>query len=99
MRNSKVKDVAIALEKHGCIVVADDAMLTQEELKEYGYTPGSLTSNISNAIVYLVPHKEYTEMPLSRFIDATKEDGVIFDLKSLLEEEAVVQAGRVYRAL
>ena len=64
-----------------------------------GYQAGSLEDGPFDAIAFLVPHKPYVEMGTEKFIRLTKEGGVIYDLKGLLNKDAIEKAGRKYLAL
>lgn len=89
-RNSKVEDVINALKARGATVETHDPFVGAS---------GSLENGPYDAVLLLVPHKQYLETPLSTIIGATKEGGVIYDLKSLLNEEEIVQSGRKYLSL
>ncbi len=99
MRNSKVKDVAAALKKLGCSVEAHDPFANEDSLQKMGYTPGSLQKGPYDALLLLVPHKQYrTESP-SAFTSALGEEGVFFDLKSIVDGKAIEQGGCTYLSL
>ncbi|MCK5019634.1 MAG: hypothetical protein KAS32_21425, partial [Candidatus Peribacteraceae bacterium] len=49
-----------------------------------------------DAVVLLVPHNEYLK---DNLIDLTKEDGMIYDLKSVLDGEKIIKSGRSYKTL
>ncbi|MDO8648458.1 MAG: nucleotide sugar dehydrogenase [Candidatus Peregrinibacteria bacterium] len=98
-RNSKAHDVVKALEARRCLVEVHEPHMTPEEITARGMKPGSFESGPYDAIAFLVSHKEYVSRPIEDFIKATKEGGVIYDLKSLLDGEAVRKAGRKYLAL
>lgn len=96
-RNSKSFDVINELIKRGATVEAHDPTLTSEEITQKKIIPGSLDS-IYDAVVLLVPHHEYLHKQ-DALIQATKEGGVIYDLKSILNAENIVQKGRMYVCL
>lgn len=89
-RNSQSAQVVKALEDAGCEVLTHDAQV--------GGT-GSPEDGPFDAILVLVQHKEYKEMGTQVFIDATKENGVIYDVKGILDGEKIKAAGRTYLAL
>jgi len=64
-----------------------------------GYKAGSLEDGPYDAVAYLVPHKQYVEMGTEAFVRLTREGGVIYDLKGLLEKVAIEKTGRKYLAL
>lgn len=89
MRNSQSSAVIHALESAGCEVVTHDT--------EVGGT-GSLDDGPFDAVLLLVKHKEYIELGTA-IIEATKEGGVIYDLKSILDKDAIEDSGRTYLSL
>ncbi len=98
-RNSKVHDVIAALRARGADVEAHDPFLTDAALEAMQLQGGALDKGPYDAILMLVPHKQYKETPLSAFIDALKPEGVLYDLKSIVDAESVEAAGRTYLSL
>ncbi len=98
-RNSKVHDVIRALEEKGIAVEAHDPFLSTEDIAQMGHTAGDLKNGPYDAVLLLVAHKIYRSLPLEGILDATKESGVIYDLKSCLDAEAIHTAGRTYLSL
>lgn len=92
IRNSRVIDVIRELEDYGCKVEVNDPWANADEvMQEYGI---SLLAELSNgdheaecdAVVVAVGHEQFKELNYAKF---SKEDCVIFDLKSILPEEFV----------
>lgn len=98
-RNSKSQEVVFHLKQMGCSVEVLDPFLSVRELRTLGLTPGSLKGKPYNAILLLVPHREYRELPPAAFLRATKPKGVIYDLKSILPGKTIQSKGRTYLAL
>lgn len=98
-RNSKSKEVVTHLQIMGYTAEAHDPFLTAEEVTARGMKPGSLENGPYDAILLLVPHKEYMAAGEKAFIGALKPDGVFYDLKSLYQAEGFMKAGRKYLAL
>lgn len=98
-RNSKVHDVIAALQKSGTTVEAHDPFLTSTDIEKMGHTCGSLKNGPYDALLLLVPHRQYKDLPLTTLIDATKENGLLYDLKSILDERAITEAKRTYLSL
>ncbi|MSR86549.1 nucleotide sugar dehydrogenase [Candidatus Peribacteria bacterium] len=98
-RNSKAMEVAEEFAKRGFATEVHDPFLTAEEIKKWKMTPGSLDEEPYDAIVFLVPHKEYLTAGVDGILKALKKGGVVYDLKSLLDGEKVKQAGAQYLAL
>ncbi len=90
-RNSKVQDVIAALEKAGCTVLAHDPFrngFAFEDEKEQW-----------DAILLLVPHREYIEKTPSFFKALGKTGCIFYDLKSVFSPEAFHKLGMTYLAL
>jgi len=98
-RNSKSLDVVKHLAKRGCIVEAHDPYVTSEVLSKKGVKEGALTAGPYDAVILLVPHREYLTDPAGVFVKALKPKGLVYDLKSILPEEALRQNGLRYLAL
>lgn len=89
-RNSQSSQVVQELETAGCAVLTHDAQV--------GGT-GSLEDGPFDAVLILVQHEEYVQTDVRKFIDATKEGGLIYDVKGILDKEIIQKAGRTYVAL
>ena len=98
-RNSKVRDVIRHLKDRGCTVEAHDPFLTEEEITRMQETSGSLSKGPYDALLLLVAHAEYRSLSLGQILEGVREGGVIFDLKSILNDEAVRAAGRICLSL
>lgn len=98
-RNSKASEVVEELIKAGCTVEVHDAELEDSEIESMGFTLGSLENGPYDAVLLLVQHKEYKDADTSVYLNATKDDGVIYDLKSILDRDAIEKSGRTYMAL
>jgi UDP-N-acetyl-D-galactosamine dehydrogenase len=98
-RNSKVCDVVHALEEVGCTVEVEDPFFTETEITERGFVPGNLHNKTYDAIALLVPHKGYVHEPMETWINATKEGGLIYDLKAILDRTVIEEKSRLYRSL
>lgn len=98
-RNSKVHDVIASLQESGATVEAHDPFLTPTDIEKMKHTPGSLEKGPYDAILLLVPHRQYKEVSTAALIHATTEKGLIYDLKSILDEQAITGAGRRYESL
>jgi UDP-N-acetyl-D-galactosamine dehydrogenase len=98
-RNSKSGDVVKHLTKLGCIVEVHDPYVSAEATSEREMKPGSLESGPYDAVVLLVPHREYIRNPVSDFTKALKPNGLIYDLKSLLPRKELEARAVRYLAL
>ena len=98
-RNSKVRDVVRHFQASGATVAVDDPFVTADDLQRAGVAGGSLADGPYDAIVLLVPHKQFREASASSYIGALREGGVFYDLKSLFSAAPFAEAGRTYLAL
>lgn len=108
-RNSKSYEVTELLRKAGCDVISRDPYFGEEETTTVDQE--KIERDLKNfvnwedfpepfdAITLLVPHKEFLNVRTDGFIDAVKEGGVIYDLKSVLDKEKIETSGRTYLAL
>ena len=96
-RNSKVHDVVLALQEKGCVVEVHDAELSDGAIAKLGYALGNPESGTYDAVALLVPHTEYLNEDI--LLSLTKENGLIYDLKSILDRGKIEAAGRTYAAL
>lgn len=97
-RNSKTGDVIKHLIAAGFAVDVHDPYVPADTLHEKGWNSGP-AKDPYNAVVLLVPHKEYLADIPGFIINATKVGGLIYDLKAVLDRSSVEKAGRTYIAL
>ena len=98
-RNSKSGDVVRHLRTAGCTVVIHDAAVGKEGVAREKLDWGEPDGGPYDAIVFLVPHREYLSWPVEVWLKATVPGGVIYDLKSVLPGKDIAAAGRKYMAL
>ncbi|MDD4319310.1 MAG: nucleotide sugar dehydrogenase [Candidatus Peribacteraceae bacterium] len=98
-RNSKAQDVVRELRNLGFAVEAHDPFLPADRIAALGMTPGSPDKGPFDAILLLVPHREYRERKPETFVRALNADGVFFDLKTLLPSAPFTAAGKTYLSL
>ncbi len=96
LRNSKVADVVQELQEYGCNVFTHDPVAQCEEAHhEYGIALtewGALPDN-AEAVVLAVGHDEYLAQPIEELLSGLKPGGIIVDVKSVLDRDAVTSAG------
>ncbi|MDD5751784.1 MAG: nucleotide sugar dehydrogenase, partial [Candidatus Peribacteraceae bacterium] len=97
-RNSKSKDVVKHLEQLGCTVEVHDPFATPEYLAQKKLRAGSLAGGPFDAVVLLVPHREYLADPKT-LINSVKKGGVLYDLKAILPQSDLRQSGLTYLSL
>ena len=93
-RNSQSFAVVKALQSAGCDVLAHDPQAPNGDVSR-----GELSDGPFDAIILLVKHKEYLDLGSEALIDATKEGGVIYDVKNVLDKDKILASGRKYLAL
>lgn len=89
-RNSQSDAVVKALQKHGCTLITHDPYV--DDGNPFAEAP-------FDAVMLLVQHKEFLDLGTQKIIDAVKEGGVIYDLKSVLDRTMIESSGRKYLAL
>ena len=88
LRNSKVIDVIKELKEFGIEVdIYDPQANTEEVMHEYNITlHNNLQNNNYNAVIHAVAHKEFNDIIIK---DLLIENGVVYDVKSVLPKEMV----------
>lgn len=87
LRNSRVIDIIEELRDYSCDVMIHDPMAEAKEAQhEYGVELvgwGELAG--ADAVVLAVPHKQYKALQVGDFKDILQDDGIIIDVKSVLD--------------
>lgn len=97
-RNSKAADVIKHLTAANVAVDVHDPYVPAEIIRERGWNPGPVDDPY-DAVALLVPHQEYLS-DIPRFlVNTTKNGGLVYDLKSILDRHTIERAGRRYLAL
>jgi len=99
VRNSKVRDVIGALASKGVTVDVDDPFYPSEAIRQMSLSPGSLKEGPYDAVLLLVPHKEYKELSAETYANALTKGGVFYDLKGIMPKHVLEQGGMVYKSL
>lgn len=88
IRNSKVVDLVKSLEAFSLQVDVVDPLAKASELKkEYGLTLAPEPQNQYDAVVLAVPHSPYATMDELAFKALLKPDGVVIDIKGVLNKK------------
>ncbi|MEI8229679.1 MAG: nucleotide sugar dehydrogenase [Candidatus Peregrinibacteria bacterium] len=98
-RNSKSDDVVSHLSRLGCAVEVHDPFVSVDRIEKKSMKVGSLNSGPYDAIVLLVPHREYLSNTVETFAKALVPGGMVFDLKSILPGREIREKGLGYSAL
>jgi len=100
IRNSKVMDVVNELKEFGVDVhLHDPAASAEEALHEYGVKLEAWQDlPAADALILAVAHKSYKELPQEDLLKKVVRNGVVIDVKSVLDAEALRHQGiRVWR--
>ena len=98
-RNSKSGDVITSLSASGLDAEAHDPHFSPEEIKKMGFAPGKLGGGNYDALVFLVPHREYFENFPMNLLSSLKKGGLFYDLKSIAGKKNIENEGYRYLAL
>ncbi len=91
LRNTRVIDIVSELNSYQCYVDVFDPWVDPNEAEsEYGIRPiHEPVSNQYDAIVLAVAHQQFREIEPETIRQYLKQDGVIYDIKSVLPKELV----------
>jgi len=98
-RNSKAKDVVLQFQSMGFDTAVHDPYISTDDITRQKMKPGSLQDGPYDAVVFLVPHREYLQEKEEGIMKALKPGGLVYDLKSLLDAKNIQKAGYAYSAL
>lgn len=90
IRNSKIFDLADALEKHGCSVAMWDPLASEDEVKaEYGRTLSyNMTLHYYDAVILAVPHSEILNLGSETIASLRSQKSFFADLKGVFHKNA-----------
>jgi UDP-N-acetyl-D-galactosamine dehydrogenase len=100
IRNSMVLDVVNELKEFGVeIHIHDPAANAEEAMHEYGVKLEAWHDlPAADALILAVAHRSYKELPKEDLLKKVVRQGVVIDIKSVLDAEALCQQGiRVWR--
>lgn len=89
IRNTRVIDIYNELVESGCNVDVYDPIVNISELEqEYNIEAASnLKTNYYSAVILAVAHKEFLQMGSSKIRSLCSKDGIVYDLKYLLNKD------------
>src|SRR5690606_7174207 len=101
LRNSKVADLVRELAEFGCDVTVHDPLASSAEAEhEYGLqlTAWEKLPREVDAVVFAVPHREYLKMSVLELLGSCARNGLVVDVKSVLDRAEVSEQGlRLWR--
>lgn len=95
LRNSRVEDILSELDEYCCDVSVHEPIASAPDaLREYGVSLVDWQDlPPAHAVILAVPHREYLAMGAEGVLSKLKEGGVVIDVKSVLDREAVHASG------
>jgi UDP-N-acetyl-D-glucosamine/UDP-N-acetyl-D-galactosamine dehydrogenase len=101
IRNSKVPDIVTELKEFGVAAMIYDPFADAAETQhEYNLSLSALDEMTSlDAMVLAVAHRQFVDQPLERLLARVKKGGVVVDVKSALQPDAVKALGYQYWCL
>ncbi|MEM6579636.1 MAG: nucleotide sugar dehydrogenase [Pseudomonadota bacterium] len=95
LRNSRIVDIISELKDYCCDVLVHDPLADRVEAQdEYGISLASMDELTNcDAVVLAVPHGEYLAMEIREFVDMLTSGGILIDIKSVLDRQAVAETG------
>ncbi|MFH1154526.1 MAG: nucleotide sugar dehydrogenase [Pseudomonadota bacterium] len=95
LRNTRVVDIVAELESYGAQVLVHDAMADPEESVAFYSITLSAWEDLKDlaALIIAVPHAHYRGLAVSEFSSRLRENGIVIDVKSMLDPEQVKADG------
>lgn len=95
LRNSKVEDILKELKEYCCDVSVHEPIASAKDaMKEYGVTLIDWQDlPPAHALILAVPHREYLQMKTAGVLTKLQPGGVVIDVKSVLDREAIEASG------
>ena len=87
IRNSKALELAFILKRNGLQIDVWDPWASMNMMDDFGnVSENSLGAQKYDAIIIAVAHQEFKKRTLKDFIGLLKENGLIYDIKGLIQE-------------
>jgi UDP-N-acetyl-D-galactosamine dehydrogenase len=98
LRNSRVPDIILELEKYGCEVQVHDPLCSPEEAqKEYGVTLYDKSKLLpAQAVVFAVAHQSYLEWSIEQWRNVILAGCVFVDVQGKIKVEMLQSEGYVF---
>lgn len=95
LRNSKVIDIIKELEHYSCQIIVHDPLAESDEAQqEYGISLSNWEAiSSAQALILAVPHAQYLTLSPNDFKPLLADNGVLIDVKSTLNRQAMLDAG------
>ncbi len=99
LRNSKVVDIIAELGEYGVTPMVFDPVADRAEAEEYvgmEMTPLEEFRDL-DALILAVPHETFRERPVSDYLAMLGRDGVLVDVKSMLDRSQIPEGTNFWR--
>ncbi len=95
LRNTKVVEIVTSLREYGQHILMHDPYAAPEEARShYGETLSAWDAlPQADALVLAVSHQHYRQLSLDELLSKVKPNGVVIDVKSVLDREALAARG------
>ncbi len=98
-RNSGALQTVKCLESRGADVYVHDPYFSEDEIQQMNIKPGSLDAETYDAILLLIPHKEYLDLSTKKIVSNVQKGGIFYDLKSVFDHKDFEEDGYHYMSL
>jgi UDP-N-acetyl-D-galactosamine dehydrogenase len=101
LRNSRVPDIVAELREFGIEPMIHDPVCSAQEARTHydvELLPWNRLENL-DAVIYAVPHRQYTEMRPDELLSRLRTGGVVIDVKSVLSPQALPPRQLLYWSL
>ena len=98
VRNSQSPIIVHELGRYGATVICHDPYADHKSvLDNYSIQVGSLEMlSELDALIVIVPHSTYLEMPINLLTSMLKKDGVFIDVKSAFDPKTISESVRYW---
>jgi UDP-N-acetyl-D-galactosamine dehydrogenase len=95
LRNSRVPDIIEELAAYGCRVTLHDPLAdASEAASEYGLQLTQWPAlSAADVVILAVPHKAYVDKDFGEFRSLLADDGLLVDVKGMVNRDEAVKAG------
>lgn len=97
VRNTKVVDMVTSLRDYGQQVLIHDPYAASEDAQSYYAETLTLWQDMppADALVLAVSHQHYLQLSVDELLSKVKPHGVVIDVKSALDREAIAARGMI----
>ncbi len=96
-RESPAKELINQFRQYGCTVYGEDPFLTPDIISGFGAIPYN-NENV-DCIIVAVAHMQFKRLAIENLINRISKNGIIIDLKRILDMRIITDSGLIYRTL